>query len=61
MTDIPLAEAKARLSELIVRAAAGEPIRITKRGKPVAEISGVASPRLPIRPVARCTARRRKT
>jgi prevent-host-death family protein len=48
MTDIPLAEAKARLSELIVRAAAGEPIRITKRGKPVAEITGVASPRLPI-------------
>ena len=42
MTDIPLAEAKARLSELIVRAAAGEPIRITKRGKPVAEINPVA-------------------
>ena len=42
MTDIPLAEAKARLSELIVRAAAGEPIRITKRGKPVAEINTVA-------------------
>lgn len=42
MTDIPLAEAKARLSELIIRAAAGEPIRITKRGKPVAEINPVA-------------------
>ncbi len=41
MTDIPLAEAKARLSELIVRAAAGEPIRITKRGKPVAQINPI--------------------
>lgn len=47
MTDIPLAEAKARLSELIVRAAAGEPIRITKRGKPVAEINPVARPLKP--------------
>ena len=45
MTDIPLAEAKARLSELIVRAAAGEPIRITKRGKPVAQITGVVTPK----------------
>ena len=45
MTDIPLAEAKARLSELITRAAAGEPIRITRRGKPVAQITGVAAPR----------------
>ena len=48
MTDIPLAEAKARLSELVVRAAAGEPIRITRRGKPVAEITGVTSPRQPV-------------
>ena len=48
MTDIPLAEAKARLSELITRAAAGEPIRITRRGKPVAQITGVAAPRQPI-------------
>jgi prevent-host-death family protein len=48
MTDIPLAEAKARLSELITRAAAGEPIRITRRGKPVAEINSVGAPRKPI-------------
>ena len=48
MTDIPLAEAKARLSELITRAAAGEPIRITRRGKPIAHITGVAAPRQPI-------------
>lgn len=48
MTDIPLAEAKARLSELITRAAAGEPIRITKRGMPVAEITGFPKLKEPI-------------
>lgn len=48
MTDIPLAEAKARLSELVARAAAGEPIRITRRGKPIAEITGVAATRQPL-------------
>ena len=48
MTDVPLAEAKARLSELVARAAAGEPIRITKRGKPVAEITGVVVPKTAI-------------
>ena len=48
MTDVPLAEAKARLSELVARAAAGEPIRITKRGKPVAEITGVVMPKTAI-------------
>ena len=48
MTDIPLAEAKARLSELIARAAAGEPIRITKRGKPVAELTASPAQRRPI-------------
>jgi prevent-host-death family protein len=43
MTDIPLAEAKARLSELVARAEAGEAVRITRRGRPVAQIT-------PIRP-----------
>jgi prevent-host-death family protein len=40
-----VAQAKARLSELVERAAAGEPICITRRGKPVAQISAVATPR----------------
>ena len=48
MTDIPVAEAKARLSELITRAAAGEAICITRRGKAVAQITGVAKPLQPI-------------
>jgi antitoxin (DNA-binding transcriptional repressor) of toxin-antitoxin stability system len=36
--QIPLAEAKARLSELVELAAAGEPIVITRHGKPVLEL-----------------------
>ncbi len=40
MTSISLAEAKARLSELVVRAENGETVTITKRGKPVATLSG---------------------
>ncbi len=39
MDTISLAEAKARLSELIERAEAGETVVITKRGKPVAQLS----------------------
>lgn len=38
MLDVNLADAKARLSELVERAAAGEPVRILKRGKVVARI-----------------------
>lgn len=38
MSTISLADAKARLSELIDRAEAGEEICITRRGKPVARL-----------------------
>ena len=38
MATVALAEAKARLSELIERAEAGETVSITRRGKPVARI-----------------------
>lgn len=38
MSQVNLADAKARLSELAERAAAGERIVITKRGKPVLEM-----------------------
>jgi len=46
--QVSLAHAKAHLSELVERAAAGEPVCITRRGKPVAQITGVATPRKPI-------------
>jgi len=42
MGSVNLAEAKARLSELVERAAGGEPVCITRRGKPVAQLTSVA-------------------
>jgi prevent-host-death family protein len=47
-TSISLAEAKARLSELVARAAAGETVCITRRGKPIAQITAAKSPRLSV-------------
>lgn len=48
MKSYSLADAKARLSELVERAAAGEPVQITRRGKPVAQIVAAQRPRKPI-------------
>jgi prevent-host-death family protein len=48
MADVPLADAKARLSELVARAAAGEGVRITRRGKPLAVLTAVETKRKPI-------------
>ena len=45
METYSLAEAKARLSELVERAAAGDTVRITRRGKLVAQITSVKAPR----------------
>jgi len=42
---VNLADAKAHLSELVERAAAGEAVCITRRGKPVAQITAVDTPR----------------
>ena len=44
-TTINLADAKARLSELVERAAAGETVIITKRGKPVLQLCRPERPR----------------
>lgn len=48
MDAISLADAKAHLSELVDRVEAGESIDITRRGKPVARLTAVASPRKPV-------------
>lgn len=45
MSSVNLAGAKAHLSELVERAASGEPVRITRRGKPVAQITAIETPR----------------
>lgn len=45
MKTVSLAHAKAHLSELVEQAAAGESVCITRRGKPVVQLSALASPR----------------
>jgi prevent-host-death family protein len=49
MDPVKLAEARAHLSELVTRAEAGERIQISRRGKPVVQLSGLGQPRKPIR------------
>lgn len=48
MTDVTLADAKAHLSELLNRVVDGDSVRITRRGKPIARLSAVASARAPV-------------
>ena len=48
MITVSLANAKAHLSQLVERAAAGEAVCITRRGKAVAQITAVDTPRKPI-------------
>ena len=45
MGHVNLAEAKAHLSELVARAEAGKSIQISRRGKPVAQLTSLAPPR----------------
>jgi len=47
-TIVSIADAKARLSELAEVAASGETVIITKRGKPVLQLSRPESPRRPV-------------
>lgn len=48
MDAVSLADAKARLSELVDRVEAGASIEITRRGKPVARLTAAAEPRKPV-------------
>jgi prevent-host-death family protein len=48
MKTVNLAEAKAKLSELVTDAQNGEVVEITRRGKPVATLVGAKRPRKPI-------------
>ncbi len=50
MSTISLADAKARLSELVDRAEAGETVAITRHGKPVAQLVPADRPRKRIDP-----------
>lgn len=42
---VSIADAKARLSELVSAVENGDDVVITKRGKPVAHLSGITPPR----------------
>jgi prevent-host-death family protein len=48
MEDVTIADAKAHLSELVDRAARGDPVRITRRGKPVARLGAIERQPKPI-------------
>lgn len=48
MADVTVADAKARLSELINRVEEGDNVRITRRGKPVVELTAVRRALKPI-------------
>ncbi|HYD37645.1 MAG TPA: type II toxin-antitoxin system prevent-host-death family antitoxin [Allosphingosinicella sp.] len=48
MDGINLSDAKARLSDLVDRAASGEEVTILRRGKAVARIVGIETPRKPL-------------
>ena len=52
MKQVNLAEAKAHLSELVAQAAAGEPVCIMRRGKPVAQLTAIDVRRKRIDPAA---------
>ena len=63
MVTVNLAEAKAKLSELIDKVEAGESVTITRHGKPVAQLSAVATQKKPLRSLEafRKTIPRRRT
>ena len=52
MRSVNLADAKAHLSKLVEEAAAGEPVCITRRGRPVALLTAVEAQRRRIDPSA---------
>ncbi len=52
MVTVNLAHAKARLSELLDRVEAGEEVVITRHGRPVAQLTSVLGPKLPLRSLA---------
>ena len=57
MITVNLAEAKARLSELLDRVERGEEVIVTRRGKPVAHIHAPELPKRPLRSLARFRAK----
>jgi prevent-host-death family protein len=57
MVTVPLVKAKASLSKLLDKVEAGEDVLVTRHGRPVAQLSGVARPRQPVPSLAAFRAR----
>lgn len=57
MVTVNLTQAKARLSELLDKVENGEAVVITRRGRPVANLSAVTAPKQPLKPMAAFRAR----
>jgi prevent-host-death family protein len=53
MVKVTLVEAKAHLSELLDKVEGGQAIVITRHGKPVAHLSPITQPKLPVRSLAK--------
>jgi prevent-host-death family protein len=49
MMTVNLAQAKARLSELLDKVETGEEVIITRHGRPVAHLSAAVQPKAPLR------------
>jgi prevent-host-death family protein len=52
MATVNLAQAKAHLSNLLDKVEAGEAIVITRHGRPIARLSPVVPPKVPLRSLA---------
>ena len=57
MVTVSLAQAKARLSELLDKVEGGEDVIITRHGRPIAHLSAVSLPKQRVRPLAEFRAR----
>ena len=57
MVTVNLAQAKARLSELLDKVENGEAVVITRHGRAVANLSAVYTPKQPVKPLAAFRAR----
>lgn len=52
MNTVSLAQAKAKLSEILNRVESGEEVVVTRHGRPIACISAVRTPKKPLKSLA---------
>ena len=52
MSTVTLADAKTHLSHLLDQVEAGDEVVITRRGQPIARITSIEKPKMPIRSLA---------